>query len=155
MPSLSNYQQPCRSESLRRKLCRFCWWFAINWKNPQQRRVTRPLKLGRAHSRSLNETSCSSLICTTRIEVSQGGNIIWYCVNGMPQKDTLEKVAYTCMLSYPQFQLSPSGVTVVYLSQWVKFPPSIYTIAGIFKKSTGARQRVGIGLSYRPARQHI
>jgi hypothetical protein len=23
------------------------------------------------------------------------------CVNGMPQKDTLDNVAYTCMLSYP------------------------------------------------------
>ncbi len=31
----------------------------------------------------------------------QGGNSIWYCVKGIPQKDTLDDVAYTCMLSYP------------------------------------------------------
>ncbi len=31
----------------------------------------------------------------------QGENSIWYCVNGMPQKDTLDNVAYTCMLPYP------------------------------------------------------
>ncbi len=31
----------------------------------------------------------------------QGRNSIWYCVNGMPQKETLDIVAYTCMLSYP------------------------------------------------------
>ncbi len=30
----------------------------------------------------------------------QWGNSIWYCVNGMPQKDTLDSVAYTCMLLY-------------------------------------------------------
>ncbi len=40
----------------------------------------------------------------------------------MPQKDTLDRAAYTCMLvSYrrlsPQFQFSLSGVTLVYLSQ--------------------------------------
>ncbi len=29
-----------------------------------------------------------------------------------------------------------------------------YARAGIFKKSMGARHRVGIGLSYRPARLH-
>ncbi len=29
----------------------------------------------------------------------QGWNSIWYCVNGMPQKDTLDNVTYTCMLS--------------------------------------------------------
>jgi hypothetical protein len=43
----------------------------------------------------------------------------------MPQKDTLDRVVYTCMLvSYrrlsPQFQFSLSGVTQVYLSQWLK-----------------------------------
>ncbi len=53
----------------------------------------------------------------------KGGNSIWYCVNGMPQKDTLGRAAYTCILvSYrrlsPQFQFSLSGVTLVYLSQW-------------------------------------
>ena len=31
----------------------------------------------------------------------QWGNNIWYCVNGMPQNDTLDSVAYTCMLLYP------------------------------------------------------
>ncbi len=41
----------------------------------------------------------------------QGGNSIWYCVNGMHQKDTLDSAAYTCILvSYqrlsPQFQFS-------------------------------------------------
>ncbi len=41
----------------------------------------------------------------------------------MPQKDTLDRAAYTCMLvSYrrlsPQFQFSLSGVTLVYLYQW-------------------------------------
>jgi hypothetical protein len=40
----------------------------------------------------------------------------------MPQKDTLDRAAYTCMLvSYrrlsPPFQFSLSGVTLVYLSQ--------------------------------------
>jgi hypothetical protein len=44
-------------------------------------------------------------------------------VNGMPQKDTVDRAAYNCMLiSYrrlsPQFQFSLSGVTLVYLSQW-------------------------------------
>ncbi len=45
----------------------------------------------------------------------------------MPQKDTLERAAYTCMLlSYrrlsSQFQFSLSGVTLVYLSQWPYTP---------------------------------
>ncbi len=32
----------------------------------------------------------------------RGGIVpIWYCVNGMPQKETLDNVAYTCILSYP------------------------------------------------------
>ncbi len=53
----------------------------------------------------------------------QGGNSMWPCVTGMPQKDTLDRAAYTCMLiSYrrllSQFQFSLSGVTLVYLSQW-------------------------------------
>jgi hypothetical protein len=30
----------------------------------------------------------------------QGRNSIWYCVNGMPQKETLDSAAYTCMLSF-------------------------------------------------------
>ncbi len=42
-------------------------------------------------------------------------------VNGMPQKDTLDNVAYTCMLSIlsisPRFQFSLSAATLVYLSQ--------------------------------------
>ncbi len=29
----------------------------------------------------------------------QKGNSIWYCVNGTPQKETLDNIAYTCMLS--------------------------------------------------------
>jgi hypothetical protein len=42
----------------------------------------------------------------------------------MPQKDTLDRAAYTCMLvSYrrlsPQFQFSPSAVTLYYLSLWL------------------------------------
>ena len=46
----------------------------------------------------------------------------------MPQKETLDRAAYTCMLvSYrrlpPQFQFSLSGVTLVYLSQWYARPP--------------------------------
>ncbi len=28
-------------------------------------------------------------------------NNIWWCVRGMPQKDNLDDVAHTCMLSYP------------------------------------------------------
>ncbi len=44
-------------------------------------------------------------------------------MTGLPQKETLDRAAYTCMLvSYrrlpPQFQFSLSGVTLVYLSQW-------------------------------------
>ncbi len=47
----------------------------------------------------------------------QGGNSIWYCVNGMPQKETLDKAAYTWLLvSYrrlsPEFQFSLSAVTL-------------------------------------------
>ncbi len=47
----------------------------------------------------------------------QGGNSIRYCVKEMPQKDTLDDVAYTCVLvSYhrhsPQFQFSLSAVTL-------------------------------------------
>ncbi len=30
-----------------------------------------------------------------------GGDSIWYCVNGMPQKDTLDSAAYTSVCSYP------------------------------------------------------
>jgi hypothetical protein len=46
----------------------------------------------------------------------------------MPQKDTLDRAAYTCMLvSYQrlsaQFQFSLSGVTLVYLSQWLMCSP--------------------------------
>jgi hypothetical protein len=45
-------------------------------------------------------------------------------VNGMPQKETLDKAAYTCLLvSYrrlsAQFQLSLSADTLEYLSQWL------------------------------------
>ncbi len=53
----------------------------------------------------------------------QWGNSTWYCVIGMPQKDTLDRAAYTCMLvSYrrlsAQFQFSLSADTLGYLSQW-------------------------------------
>jgi hypothetical protein len=53
----------------------------------------------------------------------QGRNSIWYCVNGMPQKKTLDKAAYTCLLvSYQrlsaQFQSSLSAVTLGYLNGW-------------------------------------
>jgi hypothetical protein len=54
----------------------------------------------------------------------QGRNSIWYCVNRMPQKETLDKAAYTCLLlvSYrrlsAQFQFSLSADTLGYLSQW-------------------------------------
>ncbi len=46
----------------------------------------------------------------------------------MPQKDTLDSAAYTCMLvSYrrlsPQFQFSLSIATFVYLSQWYSMSP--------------------------------
>ncbi len=61
----------------------------------------------------------------------QGGNSIWYYVNGMPQKDTLDRAAYTCMLvSYrrhsSQFQFSLSGVTLVYLSQCSAYSSMVY-----------------------------
>jgi hypothetical protein len=51
----------------------------------------------------------------------------------MPQKDTLDRAAYTCMLvSYrrlsPQFHFSLSGVTLVYLSQWCKSFWGLYNI---------------------------
>ena len=41
----------------------------------------------------------------------------------MPQKETLDKAAYTCLLVFyrrlsPLFQFSLPGVTLVYLSQW-------------------------------------
>jgi hypothetical protein len=44
------------------------------------------------------------------------------CVNGMPQKETLDKAAYTCLIVFyrrlsPLFQFSLSAVTLVYLSQ--------------------------------------
>ncbi len=52
----------------------------------------------------------------------QGMNSIWYCVNGIPQKEALDKAAYTCLLlSYrrlsAQFQFSLSADTLGYLSQ--------------------------------------
>ncbi len=31
----------------------------------------------------------------------RGWKSIWYCVNGIPQKDTLDSVAFTCRPSYP------------------------------------------------------
>ncbi len=42
----------------------------------------------------------------------------------MPQKETLDKAAYTCLLVFyrrlsPLFQFSLSAVTLVYLSQWL------------------------------------
>ncbi len=44
------------------------------------------------------------------------------------------------------------------MRQWSKFGivVELMTVywAGIFKQSTGARNRIGIGLSYRPARLH-
>ncbi len=53
--------------------------------------------------------------------LSTGGNSICYCVNGMPQKDTLDSAAYTCMLvSYrrlsPLFQFSVWCYSCIYLS---------------------------------------
>jgi hypothetical protein len=59
----------------------------------------------------------------------QGRNSIWFCVNGMPQKETLDKAAYTCLLvSYrrlsAQFQFSLSADTLGYLSQWSHLPSS-------------------------------
>ncbi len=53
----------------------------------------------------------------------QGRNSIWYCVNEMPQKEILDKTAYTSSLVFygrlsPLFQFSLSAVTLVYLSQW-------------------------------------
>ncbi len=59
------------------------------------------------------------------------GGIVWYCVNGIPQKDTRDWgtvlrtpvafVSYRRLSS--QFQFSLSAVTLVYLSQW--FTPHI------------------------------
>jgi len=53
-PELSNYEQPWRSASCRRQLRWFCLEFGYPMKNQPKRRVTRPLKLGKAHGRSLN-----------------------------------------------------------------------------------------------------
>jgi hypothetical protein len=52
-------------------------------------------------------------------------------VYGMPQKETLDKAAYTCLLvSYQrlsaQFQFSLSAVTLVYLSQCSRQLTSTY-----------------------------
>ncbi len=49
----------------------------------------------------------------------------------MPQKETLDKAAYTCLLVFyrrlsPLFQFSLSAVTLVYLSQW--FHQSAYVL---------------------------
>ncbi len=38
--------------------------------------------------------------------------------------------------------------------EYVQSTFDIHTCAGIFKQSMGARNRVGIGLSYRPVRLH-
>ena len=62
----------------------------------------------------------------------QARNSIWYCVNGMPQKETLDKAAYTCLLvSYrrlsAQFKFSLSAVTLGYLSQWLKHTQGSYS----------------------------
>ncbi len=56
----------------------------------------------------------------------------------MPQKETLDRAAYTCMLvSYqrlpPQFQFSLSGVTLVYCISMVCLVP-----AGLFCQNTGS-----------------
>ncbi len=56
-------------------------------------------------------------------------------------KDTLDDVAYTCVLvSYhphsPQFQFSLSAVTLQYLSQWVK-QSKLYTVCTVLLKFSG------------------
>ncbi len=67
--------------------------------------------------------------------VGRGGIVhIWYCVNGMPQKETLDNVACTCMLSYP-IVVSHYGFNFlcllllysIYLCGWADAKPSLKT----------------------------
>jgi hypothetical protein len=50
---------------------------------------------------------------------SAGRNSIWYYVNGMPQKETLDSAAFTCMVSYP-IDVSISVVII-----YTKFPEHV------------------------------
>ncbi len=62
-------------------------------------------KLASWHGEGAAGLSCPELSIwefpSLRGTCRQGWNSIWYCVKGMPQKDTLDDVAYTCLLSYP------------------------------------------------------
>jgi hypothetical protein len=56
-------------------------------------------------------------------------------VNGVPQKETLDKAAYICLLVFyrclsPLFQFSLSAVTLLYLSQWVRLPDATVEKSG-------------------------
>jgi hypothetical protein len=79
----------------------------------------------------------------------QGRNSLLYCVNVMPQKETLDKAAYTCLLvSYrrisAQFQFSLSAVTLGYLSQWCT--PSPYITVYLTREKLTARGLSVIGV---------
>jgi hypothetical protein len=75
----------------------------------------------------------------------------------MPQKETLDKAAYTCLLVFyrrlpPLFQFSLPAVTLVYLSQWI-YPERQGGRLGEGKDGGGggySAERVANSLSYSP-----
>ncbi len=59
----------------------------------------------------------------------QGGNSIWYCMNGMPQKYTLDNIPYTTMLSI----LLSSLTSVSIFSVWCYSTVSISVVRSVVK----------------------
>ncbi len=63
-----------------------------------------------------------------------------------------------CRWTHPRVNFNRAGIfkrvwgSGIDSKEWI--PPAYVAWAGIFKQSMGARNRVGIGLSYRPARLH-
>ncbi len=85
---------------------------------------------------------------------------------GSPNSDDWRKSLALCLLGVRNHRLRYIRVDVKALvilplsKDWMNEPyasnflPCAPSCAGIFKQSMGARNRVGIGLSYRPARLH-
>jgi hypothetical protein len=74
-----------------------------------------------------------------------------YILKAGPYSNTSFSVLFLVLLLFGADCSGPLGAGKLSFSFLLPFT---YTSAGVLELSMGARNRVGIGLSYRPARQH-
>ncbi len=90
----------------------------------------------------------ATLFCTRNVSVSQSNRSVFY--------NRIRASSFHSVCSWNQALLGPHNRKVNILLQLLGYSTISASVfcAGIFKQSMGARNRVGIGLSYQPARLH-